>query len=804
MSSRTAPDVPAPRQIGRVIANFVKFRGLVVAALLWVFAISGSVFAQAPEKAWTAKWIAAPDIPGTSAGVFHFRKTLHLDSKPARFVVRVSADNRYRLFVNGTSVAVGPARGDLLHWRYETVDLAPFLKAGDNVVTATVWNWGDLRPGAQISRRTAFLLQSDSPAEAAIDSGPSWKVMADRAYSFTPGQPEVLGYYAAAPGETIDAALYPWGWEQPAFDDGSWQAAAVIANATRRASNPYGEAAEWQLVPRTIPLPEERPIRFAEVRRSEGARPAAAFLKGKAPLTIPANSKVSLLLDQRELTLGYPVLVASGGRGATATLTFAEGLVDAKGHKENRNDIDGKTIKGLKDRIAFDGGEQRRFQSLWLRTWRYVQIDVQTRDQPLRLDDVSAIFSAYPFQQHAAFSSDQRWIDGIWDIDWRVLRLSAFETYWDTPYYEQFQYVGDTRIESLVSMYNAGDDRLMRNAIEQFDQSRASDGLTASRYPSSLQQYIPPFSLWWIAMIHDQWMYRGDAAYVRSFLPGIRGVIGWYERQVDETGQLGPMPWWNFVDWTFPRGVPPGAEDGHSTTISLQLAYTLKLAADIEASTGDPLQAQRDRALAGRILAAVRAQSWDASRGLFADTPEKTKFSQQTNALAILSGAATDPRAVAERMLADKQITPASYYFRFYVDEAAQRAGLADRYLDQLAPWREMIALGLTTTLEEPEPSRSDSHAWSAHPNYHLLATVLGIRPAEPGFGSVTIAPALGALKRASGRMPTPRGEISVRFERRGAAGLTGTIDLPEGTGGTFTWKGQASSLKPGHNEIRR
>lgn len=777
--------------------------GWLAASLVLALCVASSARAERPQQPLSAMWIADPEGPARSAAVFHFRKTLDLAAKPDHFLVHVSADNRYRLSVNGSEVAVGPARSDLMHWQYETVDLAPYLHAGANVLGATVWNWGDLRSGAQLSHRTAFLLQSEDPANAAVDSGPTWKVLWDRAYSFYP--PDNIGaYYAAAPGEGVDAGLYPWGWKQPGFDDSKWMAAFKVGAATPMGTNPYGEASDWQLVPRSIPQMEERPIRFVAVRRTVGIAPAPGFLEGKAPLVIPANVKGSLLLDQGHMTMGYPVIIASGGAGATATLTFAEGLFDSQGHKTNRDDIAGKAIKGISNRITFGGGDNRRFQSLWLRAWRYVQIDIQTHDQPLHLEDVSAIFTAYPFQQHAAFHSDRSWIDNIWDIDWRTFRLSAFETFWDTPYYEQFQYIGDSRIESLISLYSTGDDRLMRNAIEQFDESRISDGLTASRYPSALPQFIPPFSLWWVAMVHDHWMYRGDAAFTQRFLPGIRGVIGWYERHLDQDGQLGPMPWWNFVDWTYNRGVPPGAEDGHSTAISLQLAYVLRLAADLERSIGSPRQADHDRALADRINAAVRQQSWDEKRGLFADTPERSHFSQQTNALAILSGAASNPGAVAERMLDDKTITQASYYFRFYVDEALQKSGLADRYVDQLEPWREMLRLGLTTTLEEPEPSRSDSHAWSAHPNYHLLSIVLGVRPGEPGFKSVIVAPALGDLKRASGQVPIPAGTVAVRFQRHGASGIIGAIDLPQDTRGTFVWNGTRSLLRPGRNEVRR
>jgi len=97
--------------------------------------------AELQQQKWTATWIAHPDAPATAAGVFHFRRTFSLPDKPARFMVRVSADNRYRLLVNGHFVAEGPARSDPMHWRYETIDLAPFLRAGRNVIAATVWNW---------------------------------------------------------------------------------------------------------------------------------------------------------------------------------------------------------------------------------------------------------------------------------------------------------------------------------------------------------------------------------------------------------------------------------------------------------------------------------------------------------------------------------------------------------------------------------------------------------------------------------------------------------------------------------------
>jgi len=133
-----------------------------------------------------------------------------------------------------------------------------------------------------------------------------------------------------------------------------------------------------------------------------------------------------------------------------------------------------------------------------------------------------------------------------------------------------------------------------------------------------------------------------------------------------------------------------------------------------------------------------------------------------------------------------------------------REAGMGDRYIEQLAPWQDMLALGLTTTPEKPPPSRTDSHAWAAHPNYGLLATVLGIRPAAPGFASVMISPNMGPLQKAEGKMPHPLGEIDVSLKRVGPDGVQARITLPDGLDGTFEWRGETIHLNSGVQDIRR
>ena len=124
-------------------------------------------------------------------------------------------------------------------------------------------------------------------------------------------------------------------------------------------------------------------------------------------------------------------------------------------------------------------------------------------------------------------------------------------------------------------------------------------------------------------------------------------------------------------------------------------------------------------------------------------------------------------------------VLSASYYFRFYLARALDHAGMADEYLSSIEPWRKLLPLHFSTWPETPGDTRSDSHAWSAHPIYDLLTLVAGIEPASPGFATVRIAPHLGALPSLKATYPHPQGRSKWSTRPRGAAGLDAKITLP-------------------------
>src|SRR5688572_32967651 len=242
---------------------FILFFVLVNYCCVFSQTINPSLF----KNTWRANWITAPEAPARGYGVYYFRKKISLTEKPDSFIVHVSADNRYVLIINEKFVALGPARNDLYHWNFETVDIAPYLSNGENIITATVWNEGEYRPEAQISNRTGFLVQGNSTKEEILNTNTSWKCFKSTAYTPLTG----IGYntyYVSGPGELVDMNKMPDGWMKKDFDDKAWPNAIRVG---WRGATPKGavDIAEWMLVPSTLRSEERRVQRFASVRKSE-------------------------------------------------------------------------------------------------------------------------------------------------------------------------------------------------------------------------------------------------------------------------------------------------------------------------------------------------------------------------------------------------------------------------------------------------------------------------------------------------------------------------------------------------------
>jgi alpha-L-rhamnosidase len=776
--------------------------------LLILLGLSLSTLVFAQDKI-SAPWISYPSANVTEYGVYHFRKTFDLDKVPDNLIIHVSADNRYNLFVNGERICYGPAKGDLKTYKYDVIDIAKYLNPGKNVLAALVYNGGKDKPLSFISVQTAFMFRAESQSFSWLNSNSSWKVFKNPAYKVI-SYNEMLfkerwfnGFYACGGGDDVDGNLYPWGWEQPGFDDSKWQGSESLD---------YNGDAPWRLVPRNIAFMDNHREQPARIRKADGLEIPVGTWNGKSKLTIPANTKASILIDFDIFTMGYPEITVDRGSNSSVKIKYAEALYEDVNLKAHRDSVAGKTMYGVWDVFHPDGKAARTFRPLWKRAFRYVQLVIETNDQPLDILTFGNEYSGYPYKEMATFESNDKKLNEVFNICLRTLRLCSGETYYDTPYYEQLSYGGDNRPISAISTYNSTDDRLLREVMRLYPQSENREtGLFKSAYPSRFDFDMGSWSLAWIQSLHDYYNMRGDSAYITQFTNNIEGVLGFYERHLDEkTGLVGTVKNNNFIDWSITKGSMPRANEKkemkQSALLTLYYAHTLDCAARLFNQLGLQGKAKHWENISKGIKVAVYVNCWDNQKQLFRDYPDQQIFSQQTNILAILCDILSpfEQTGLLDRILKyDKFDEMASSYFSFFLFKAMQKTDQEDLFLSHLNFWYAFIDRGLTTCGETGFKShdRSDCHAWSAHPAYFLLSSVCGIKPADIGFNKVVIDPHIGTLTSLKASMPHPRGMITVDYkvvkER-----LAITIDLPQGMDGTFRYGHKNMQLKNGYNKF--
>jgi len=738
---------------------------------------------------WQAKWIWKQEAKPDKHELVYFRRSFHVEHPDSRLMVHVSADSRYRLFINGKSVSIGPLKGDNHTHYYETVDVSDYLTLGQNVLSAIVLHYSSTtsEPSPDSiwhAPKGGFLLEgslktANGKIVESLHTDENWKCLEDEAVTFE-AESWVSSIWLGGV-ERVDGAKVPHGWNLLNYDDSDWEAAKAIFPINLG----FGLLTPWQLTERTIPFLYEKEATFAKVMRviDDVAIPIEEqqrfFTKGEPELNLSPNEHYTVELDAGELTTGYLRLLVSEGKGTKIRIVPSECY-------EKRDPVTGERVKGIRDEISdgsyllgdsdiyvVGGMEEESYEPFWWRTFRFVRLEIEVGEEPIRIHQFHYRETGYPLDVKTDFSSSDETLKPLWDISIRTLQRCMHETYEDCPYYEQLQYSMDTRLQILFTYTISGDDRLARKAIYDYHSSLLPSGMLQSRYPSFLPQVIPSFSLYWILMVYDHYMYFGDTDLVKRYRPTIDAVLDWFDRKVNEDGLVDNLPdaYWNYVDWVaeWQKGIPPAKAEGPMTIYSLMYAVALQKAAVLYDATGRKDVAREYLERASQLNNAVRATCWSAEKGLFQDGPGVEDYSQHVQVWGVLSHVVEGEKAgkLMERAIDDKHLPQVSYAMAFFLFRALSEAGVYHRSFELWDSWRKMVQLNLTTWTEDPisHRQRSDCHAWGATPLYEFPAEVLGIQPDLPGFKRVNVQPNLGNLTWAKGSICTPEGLISVDWK---------------------------------------
>ena len=737
---------------------------------------------------WTADW-TTEDVK--KARLVYFRQEVSLREVPPSLHLCLFADSRYKLYINGELVGDGPQKGYGPVRFYDTVPISPFLHEGVNVFALVV-----LRYPQEAGRGNHSLLRLPDPVvalrfeEQELLSPELWQSMTLRSCEILPEETRFSPLVIHEHFTGDQRLLF---WQRPGYDAQGWGNVRQLGEHEREAL-----LEGIQLQERCIPLMRRAERIFTGVTQViQGAHSIGEwerFLGADTPLQIPPHSTEVVEIDAGEEMTGFLKLSLWGGKGAQIHLLQAEAYVqqpiwinetDCIWSKEDRTDFQNGHLEGYEDVYQPTGlgtEDQREiYEPFWFRTFRFLRITIKTGDSPLSLGSLLFQETGYPLEANTTVTTSDPSHAGIWDLSLRTLRRCMHDTYIDCPFYEQLQYIMDSRTEMLYTYAVSADDRLARACMEAFRYSQREDGMMNCSYPNGTENLIVGFPVYYVLMLHDHMMYFGDKDFIRRHLDTADRVLGFYDSHLDERGMLGKVGdvnlksrYWSFIDWADPwndtSGMPPAGLTGPITMESLLYLLALQAASDLAAYVGEEEQSATYKQRAGRVQEAVRKYCIPED-GMVQDGSGISQYSQHGQVFAILTH--TIPKEQGRKNLLRTLQEPEKYAqctvaMRYYLFRALEMTDLYDWTDKYWETWRQMLRGHCTTSVEGESYSRSECHAWGSLILYELPATVLGVRPAAPGFREVQIQPVPGYLTEATGTVKTPKGNVQVSWKREG------------------------------------
>ncbi|MFA6960876.1 MAG: family 78 glycoside hydrolase catalytic domain [Opitutaceae bacterium] len=434
----------------------------------------------------------------------------------------------------------------------------------------------------------------------------------------------------------------------------------------------------------------------------------------------------------------------------------------------------------------------QRYRTLVRRGFQYSWFSFRNFDRPVRVRFIRVLMSTYPQARQGAFACSDVGLDRIWEVGAHSVRCCSEDTYTDCPTYEQTFWVGDARNEALVDFVVNGDPRLSAHSWSVAAQSLNRSAIVESQVPSAWENILPTWSMLWMRWAQEHHQFSGDDTQAREMVRALARNIAGIEGHLSERG-LFAMRSWNLFDWA-PMDTPA---DGEVTHLNALTVLGLRQAATLADNIGEKAKAKAWRKLADGIANAINRYLWDEKKRAYVDCirgdgTRSPVYSQQTHTAICIAGVAAGERLKRSRAIMEKApkgfVKAGSPFFMFFLLEGLANEGRYTELVDTVrAYWGKQVDAGATTFWETYHPgeerlTRSHCHGWSAAPTFFLSQHVLGVQPLEPGFSTVRIAPQLCGLEWARGRVPTPRGAVSVvwRYESK-AKCFALTVDLPAG-----------------------
>jgi hypothetical protein len=658
------------------------------------------------------------------------RKSFRLEEPCSEAYLRITADDYYKLYINGQFVGQGPAQGYAHHFYYNSYDVSGYLQPGENVIAVHVYYHGLIcRSYSSGDNRQGLIaeLWGDGRLLAATDE--SWRYNQAEEY----GKAEIIGYNTQFL-ENVDLRRRVKGWTDRTFDDSSWPCVK---------SHPQHGHTLVQL-----PTPS-----LAVYRRS----PAAV-----------QEIEGGLFLDFGTELTGQVKVSVSGPAGEQVEIRYGEEL-----------DGQGRVRYIMRCNCVYRdtwilSGDEDELEAYDYKAFRFAEILVGSQVK-LSMASIAAVVRHYPYPEQACrFESSYSRLNAIWSICANGVRYGTQENYVDCPSREKGQYLGDNTIITHAHAYLTGDLRMYRKALEDFTllAGELCPGLLAVA-PGHYMQEIADFSLQWPMQLLRYYKLSGDVDFLRSMHPVAEGVLAYFAQYLGEDGLLHSVNGkWNLVDWPdnlrdgYNFNLVNGEADGCHNVINSFYYGALQAVGEIRQALGLPLADEGLEAFRQAFL----ERFYRPEKGLFADAVGSEHCSLHANALPLLYGLAPEEaKAPIVALIREKRLSCGVYmaYFVLKALAAAGEYGLLYELIvsDDLHSWNTMVEEGATTCFEawskELKWNTSLCHPWASAPVPLFIEDIAGLTPLAPGWTTIAFEPHFPeSLEWFRLAFPIPGGEI--------------------------------------------
>lgn len=693
-------------------------------------------------------------ISAVSANWAFLRTDVDLADKPiawgALFATGANAKTAkqyvHKVYVNGEFVGLGPTQPIGSETRYDGYDVTDLLRSGEtNAVGALAYTTNTQKFQAEL------VVEYADGSRDVFGTDDSWTALNGNAVY--PAVGSIGTSYYVAPKENLDARAFPWGWDEPGYDDSSWGAAAKQSSIGTLTATPTDKVRQ----------------------------------ELKDPASITQLDDGSYVVDFGRTWIGGVHYTVDGTSGAQVDLRFGEVKNSDGSVKYNL-----ATSNSYQDVVTLDGTE-RTIDTWGARVFRYVQI--VGAPEPVTADNLQALAMVYPFDASAStFRSSDADLVSVYNLAKNTIEALNLNFYTDSWTRERTNYEADGYLQQMSTLYLMDDLSLARYSMDYFKNNRT--------WPTEWPIYI-------VLAVRDAWRQTGDTSQMAAYYSVLQDKLPteWID---STTGLVGKTSGSNgcssstdcdIVDW------PTSERDGYVfkkfNTVVNALSYrAYRDMAEIATALGKDADASTYTSYADRIRSAMNTRLYDASTGSYDDGLDASLVKSghaalHASAFALAFGVpANDQRQTVSDYVASKGMRCSVYCAAFLV-QGLYAGDNGQAALDMLTTgtgvrsWLHMIEQGAGATMEAWDPSLKSnltySHPWAASPAFNVPSGLFGIAPDSAGYATFTIKPQPGDLDWAAITTPTVRGSIGAAFDHSDGGDLRVVASVPGNTKATVS-----------------